>query len=198
MINNTKIILASSSESRRRILKNTNIWFGVVKPKDNETYYKKKLLKEKKTPKQISQSLSFLKANSVSIKMKNKYVVGADTVVSLNGKIINKAKNIKDAKKKIKKISGKKHQITSSAHLLYNSKIVWRCTQTSIISIRKLTKQDIDAYIKEAGRGVVKSAGCYQAEKSGPQIIEKIKGDFYNVLGFPLLEFVSYIKKKNL
>ena len=106
--------------------------------------------------------------------MKNRYVVGADTVVSLNGKIINKAKNIKDAKKKLKKISGKKHQITSSAHLLYNSKTIWSCTHTSIISIRKLTKKDIDTYIKEVGEEIVKSAGCYQAEKSGPQIIKKI------------------------
>ena len=195
MIFNNNFILASSSLSRYKILKNNNLNFSVKHPKCNENILKKKLIKKKIPIKNISLELSKFKALSVSKLNKNKLVVGADTVIDLGGVILNKAKNINDAKKKIFNISGRKHLIYSSASVFLNEKEIWSRTQKSTIKIRKLSKIEINEYILGAGKKILSSVGCYHAETTGPNIIEEITGDFFNVLGFPLFPFLKFLKK---
>ena len=100
-----------------------------------------------------------------------------------------------DAKKKILKLSGGKHQIISSASICLNNKQIWSKQQTSTITLKKLNNEQVDNYLKETGKSVLSSVGCYQAEKLGPQIIKSIKGDFFNVLGFPLFPFLVFLSK---
>jgi len=130
-----------------------------------------------------------------SIKKKDTLIIGADTAIDLKGQTINKAKNIKEAKKKIKKLSGTTHEIYSTAVAYYNNKLVWKKTQKAKITIRKLSEKEIQNYLKECGKQILTSVGCYQVEKKGPNIIEKIEGDFFCVMGFPLFPFLFFLKK---
>ena len=123
-------------------------------------------------------------------------VVGSDTIIEFNKKIINKAKNLKEAKKTLIKLSGNKHLIYSSAAAYYNNRLVWKKTQKTKVKIRKMSTKEIDTYLLCVGKKVLQSAGCYQIEKNGPNIIENIVGDFFNVMGFPLFPFLSFLKKK--
>ena len=92
-------------------------------------------------------------------------------------------------------ISGKKHFLYSSVSVFYNNKEIWKATQKSTIQIRALSEKEVDKYLAKTGKKILSSVGCYQAESLGPNIIESIKGDFFNVLGFPLFPFLNFLKK---
>ena len=194
MLFNKKFILASNSKSRFYILKNNKLNFQQVSPTCNEELIKKKQINENISPKKISLCLAINKAASISKKYYNCLVIGSDTTIDLNNKIIEKAKNIKEAKKKIKKLSGKKHAIYSSAAAYYKNKLIWKTTQKTTIKIRRLNKKEINEYIKKTNKNILLSVGCFQIEKEGPNIIENIKGDFFNVMGFPLFPFLKFFK----
>jgi len=193
MFFNNNFILASTSKSRKKIFKNINIPIKTIRPNCDEGILRKQLLKKQYTPKKISLELARLKSKSISLTNKKHLVVGSDTVIEFEGKIINKAKNTNEARAKIKKLSNKKHIIYSSASVFYNNKEVWNATQKSTIKIRRLIEGDIDAYLKKTEKKILSSAGCYQAESLGPNIIENIEGDFFNVLGFPLFPFLLFL-----
>tara|TARA_B100000575_G_scaffold293658_1_gene305790 strand:+ start:1536 stop:2177 length:642 start_codon:yes stop_codon:yes gene_type:complete len=190
-------ILASSSKSRFKILQNAGIRFKQVKPLCNEDEIKKNILS--KSPIVFVKKLSFEKAKSVSMSKKyfNKLTIGCDTIVYFDKKIFDKASNIKEAKYKIMKLSGKKHKIVSGLTVCYKGKKIWQCSETTEITIRNLTKKQIDNYLKDAGSQILQSVGCYQIEGIGPQIIENIKGDFFNVMGLPLFKLLKYLEKQN-
>ncbi len=196
--NNNKFILASSSKSRYKILKSCGLLFVTQKPKCNEDKIKKKLISEKKTAKKISLELARLKAKSISKKNKKRLVVGSDTIIYYNKKTLNKAKSMLKAKKTIKMLSGNTHYIYSSASAYYNQKEVWNTTEKTLVKIRKLKDKEIDLYLKKSGKKILFSVGCYQIEALGPNIIEKTKGDFFNVMGFPLFPFLNFLKKFNI
>ena len=156
---------------------------------------------KKKGAKQLSLALALSKAQSSKNIKKNKYYIGADTIIEFNGTKINKAKSFAEAKKKIKMLSGKKHIIYSSVAVFYNKKIVWKTSQKTSVFFRKLSNKDISDYLKSCDKSLLSSVGCYQLEKNGPSIIEKIKGDFFNVMGlplFPLLVFLIKHKSDNI
>ena len=136
------------------------------------------------------------KALSVSKKNIKHLVVGSDTIIIFNNKIINKAKTIEEAKKKLRKMSGKKHQIISAASVCLNNNQIWSYQQTSTIHMTALNQKQINIYLKKTGKNILSSVGCYQLEKVGPQIIKSIKGDFFNVLGFPLFPFLNFLSKR--
>ena len=144
-------------------------------------------------PRTISQNnldLSFSKKNTKHL------VVGSDTIILFNNKIINKARTIEEAKKKLQKLSGKKHQIISGASVCLNNKQIWSYQQTSTIHMNTLNQKQINTYLKKTGKNILSSVGCYQVEKLGPQIIKSINGDFFNVLGFPLFPFLTFLSKR--
>ena len=194
MFINTKFILASSSKSRRSLLKNVGLSFYSINPKCNEELLKKKLLKAKKKPKAISSELSKAKAKSISNLKRKLLVVGCDTVIDFKGVIIDKARNIESAKKKIRMLSGKTHTIYSSISVYKNNNLVWKKTIGTKVRIRKLKTKEVDDYFKRSGKEVLQSVGCYQIEKRGPEIIQNIRGDFFNVMGFPLFDFLFFLK----
>ena len=195
MFFNKKFILASNSKSRFSILKKNKLNFQCISPTCNETLIKKQKIKKKISPKTISLCLAKNKAISISKKNQNSLVVGSDTIIELNNKIIARAKNINEAKKKLNKLSGKKHIIYSSAVAYYKNKLIWKTTQKTTIKIRKLNKKEINEYLKKTDKSILDSVGCFQVEKDGPNIVENIKGDFFNVMGFPLFPFLVFLKK---
>ena len=198
MLINTPFILASKSLSRRKLLKNNLLNFKQIKPVCDEEVYKKKLIKKNKSPTQIATELSKLKAKSVSQFKKNILVVGSDTIISFKGRLIEKANNMTEAKEKIKMLSGKNHTVASAVSVYYNNKLIWFNIEKTIVKIRKIKNKEIDNYLKKTGKQILNSVGCYQIEKNGPYIIENIKGDFFNVMGFPLFSFLLFLKSFNI
>jgi len=198
MFFNNYFILASKSKSRSFLLKNNKLKFYQISPTCNEELIKKQKIKEKLSPGKISLCLAKNKAISVSKKKCNSLVIGADTIIEFNNKILKKAKNTKEAKKKLKKLAGKQHSIYSSAAAYYKNKLVWESTQKTTIKMRKLNEKNIDDYLKKTNKSILNSVGCFQIEKDGPNIIEYIKGDFFNVMGFPLFPFLLFLKKFNI
>jgi len=192
---NKKIILVSNSKSRALILKKNKIRFTQTSPICDEEKIKKLKKFKNKKPKQMSLILATQKAQGIKKIKKDIYYVGSDTVIDFNGKQINKTKNLKEAKKIIKKFSGKKHTIYSSAVIFYNNNIIWKKTQKTEVFIRNLSEKEIFNYLKMCNKSILGSVGCYQIEENGPLIIEKIKGDFFNVMGFPLFPFLTFLKE---
>ena len=195
MLLNKKFILASNSASRYKVLKNAGLRFTKTSPLCDEDYVKKQLIKNYINKKNLPKLLAKEKALSVSTKKPNELVVGSDTIIIFKNTIINKAKTLDEANKKLQKLSGNKHQIISGVSVCYKNKQVWSTQQTSTIVIKKLNSKQINDYLKLTGKDILSSVGCYQAEKLGPQIIKSIKGDFFNVLGFPLFPFLSFLSK---
>ena len=175
MLFNKKFILASKSKSRSFILNNNNLNFIQIPPDCDEELIKKQNIRKKVSLKKISLYLAKSKAQSVSIKRKQTLVVGSDTIIDL-----------------------KKHHIYSSAVAYFNNKLVWKTTQKTTVKLRKLNKEEINQYLKKTNKSVLNSVGCFQIEKDGPNIIENIKGDFFNVMGFPLFPFLKFLKKFNI
>ena len=196
MVLNRQFILASNSASRKKLLKNAGLNFFTKSPLCDEDYIKDQLLKKNINKKKLPKLLAEAKALSVSKKNTKHLVVGSDTIILFNNKIINKAKTIREAKKKLQKFSGKKHQIISSASVCLNNKQIWSYQQTSTIHMNTLNLKQIDTYLKKTGKNILSSVGCYQVERLGPQIIKSIKGDFFNVLGFPLFPFLIFLSKR--
>ena len=138
MFINKKFILASSSNSRYKILKQNNLNFFKKKPTCNEELIKKNLIKKNKKPIQVVKYLARAKAKSINFKYPQQLVVGCDTIILFNNKILDKAQDLNSAQKKIKKLSGKEHKIISAASIYKNKKQIWSCIQTSKVKIRKL------------------------------------------------------------
>jgi len=187
-----KFLLASKSSSRYKLLKNAGLVFQTAIPNCDEGRIKAQLLKSKISIKNLAKYLAREKAMSVSNKTNN-LVVGSDTIIIFQNTLINKAKNLSQAKSKLKKLSGKKHKIISAVSVCHKEKQIWSAQQESTVTLRKLSTDQIDHYLKKTGKEILSSVGCYQAEKLGPQIIKSIKGDFFNVLGFPLFPFLSFL-----
>ena len=196
MLINKKFILASSSKSRYKILKLNRLNFIQVTPTCKENIIKERLKKKKYRPEKIVKILASEKAKSISILHPKKTVVGCDTIIIFNNQIIDKATNTKEAKKKLLKLSGKNHKIMSSVSVYENEQEVWRFSQQTTVKIRKISNDYINIYLKKCGKQILGSAGCYQIESLGPMVIENIKGDFFNVMGFPLFPFLKYLKNK--
>lgn len=195
MFLNKPFILASNSASRHKLLKNAGLIFTKTSPLCDEDLIKTKLIKKLINKRNLPKLLAKEKALSVSLKKPNELVVGSDTIIVFKNTIINKAKTLEEAKKKLHKLSGNKHQIISGVSVCYKNKQIWSTQQTSTIQIKKLNQTQINNYLKKTGNNILFSVGCYQAERLGPQIIKSIKGDFFNVLGFPLFPFLSFLSK---
>ena len=196
MVLNRQFILASNSASRKMLLKNAGLTFFIKKPLCDEAYIKDQLLKKNINKKKLPKLLAEAKALSISKKKTKHLVVGSDTIILFKNKIINKAKTIDEAKTKLQKLSGKKHQIISGVSVCLNNKEVWSYQQTSTIYMKTLNQKQINTYLKKTGKNILSSVGCYQVEKLGPQIIKSINGDFFNVLGFPLFPFLTFLSKR--
>ena len=197
MITHNKFVLASSSLSRFKILKNSGLTFIRKKPTCNEEDIKKKLKSKGLKPSLIAKKLSYEKAKSISLQQKyNSYtVLGCDTLIYLNNRVFDKAKNLKEAKKKILELSGKKHKIVSGITACRSGRKVWQCSETTEVEIRMLSSTQVDFYLKKTGRQILGSVGCYQIESLGPNIIRDIKGDFFNVMGIPLFKMLNFLEK---
>ena len=188
-----KIILASKSGVRKQILNKNDIDCEVIPANINEDQIKESLLKEKATPKLISKNLAELKANKVSEKKFNEIVLGADSVIDLNGKLISKPTNRKEALNILKELNGQRHQLISSACISKNGFMIWNFTDASTLTMKKLNLDEIKSYLAKIRDKELYAYGVYQIEADGRSLFSKIKGDEDTIMGLPVKQIKEYL-----
>ena len=191
MIN--KIILASKSEVRKKILYQNNITCEVISANIDEESIKKSLLKEKATPEIISKNLAELKANKVSEKKPEELVLGADSVIDLSGDLISKPTNREDATNILKKLNGKRHQLISSACISKNGSMIWNSTDASTLIMKKLNLDEIKSYLAKIRDKELYAYGVYQIEANGRSLFSEIEGDENTIIVLPIKQIKEYL-----
>mgnify|MGYP000874495734 CR=1 FL=1 len=190
-----KIILASKSGVRKKILKENNIDCEVLPANIDEESIKDSLLKEKATPELISKNLAELKANKISEKKQNALVLGADSVIDLNGELISKPTNREEALNILKKLNGQKHQLISSVCISKNGSMIWNFTDASVLTMKELNLDEIKLYLSKIKDKELYAYGVYQIEAEGRSLFASIKGDEDTIMGLPVKQIKEYLKK---
>jgi len=189
-----KIILASKSKVRKEILDKHDI-FSEVKPSNvDEDIVKESLLKEKATPEIISKNLAELKANKVSSYQKNLMVLGADSVIDLDGELISKPNNREEAFIILKKLNGKKHNLISSVCISKNGSMIWNYTDKAELTMKNFTEKDLKNYLSKISDEALYSYNVYQIEGEGRNLFSNIVGDANTIMGLPVLKIKEYLK----
>ena len=189
----TKIILASKSKVRKEILDKNNIP-NIVQPSNvDEDVVKESLLKEKATPEIISKSLSELKACKVSQNNIDELVLGADSVIDLNGELISKPTNRDDALNILKKLNGKKHNLVSSVCISKNGTRIWDYTDKATLTMKNFNEVDLKKYLSKISDEALYAYNVYQIEGEGRNLFLNIQGDEDTIMGLPVKKIKEYL-----
>ena len=181
-----EIILASKSKVRKDILNSNKIYCEVIPSNVDEDSVKMSLIKENATPEIISKNLAEIKANKVSAKFVNKLVIGADSVIDLEGKIISKPVNRKEAFDIIKLLNGKSHYLISSVCISKGGSMIWNYTDKAILTMKDLTDKELEIYLAKITDEALYAYNVYQIEGEGRNLFSKIEGDENTIMGLPI------------
>ncbi len=188
-----KIILASKSEVRKKILDKNKIDCRVEPSNIDEDAVKESLLKENATPTVISKNLAELKANKVSQKFINEIVIGADSVIDLEGEIISKPKNRQEALKTLEKLNGKTHHLVSSVCISKGGSMIWNHTDKALLTMKNITGQELEVYLKKISDEALYAYNVYQIEGEGRSLFSKVEGDKDTIMGLPVKKIKEYL-----
>ena len=190
-----KIILASKSKVRAEILKRNYIDFEVSPSNIDEENVKIGLLYNGATPELISKNLAELKANSVSLKFHDKIVLGADSVIDLDGELISKPKSRDNALQILKKLNGKKHFLISSVCISKNGNMIWNYTDKSLLTMKFFPDKDLVDYLSKLPDDIIYAYNVYQIEGVGKTLFSNITGDKDSIMGLPISKINKYLEK---
>jgi septum formation protein len=190
---NDKIILASKSKIRRRILKDNSIDCIVEPSNVDEDSIKESLLKEKATPEVISKNLAEIKANKISQRLNTDLVLGADSVIDLKGEIISKPNDRNEALKILLKLNGKTHHLISSVCISKNGSMIWNYTDKAALTMKKLSKEELEKYLNKITDEALYAYNVYQIEGEGKFLFSKIEGDENTIMGLPIQKIKEYL-----
>ena len=188
-----KIILASKSKVRKDILNNNNIPNEVKPSNIDEDVVKESLVKERATPEIISKNLAELKANKISLNELNQLVLGADSVIDLEGELISKPENRKEALQILKKLNGKIHYLISSVCISKNGEMVWNHTDKAILTMKKFSDEDLIEYLSKISDEALYAYNVYQIEGEGKKLFSKIEGNENTIMGLPVEKIKEYL-----
>ena len=187
------LILASKSKVRKEILNKNNITCIVEPSNVDEDLVKKSLLNEGANPEIISKNLAELKANKISQKKNGEIVLGADSVIDLEGEIISKPSDRKEALKILKKLNGKKHYLISSVCISKNGAMIWNCTDKAELTMKKMSDEELNKYLDKISDEALYAYNVYQIEGEGRSLFSKIEGDEDTIMGLPIKKIKEYI-----
>ncbi|HJN84637.1 MAG TPA: Maf family protein [Candidatus Pelagibacter bacterium] len=188
-----RIILASKSKVRKKILEENGI-NCLVKPANvDEDLAKKNLLKKKATPLIISKNLAELKANKISQKSNGEMVLGADSIIELNETIISKPFNRDEALKILQKLNGKKHHLISSVCISKNGSMIWNYTDKAALTMKKMTIEELKVYLAKIKDEALYAYNVYQIEGEGRSLFSKIEGNEDTIMGLPIKQIKKYL-----
>ncbi len=192
-----KIILASKSKVRKKILADNDIECDVIPSNVDEDSIKKSLTTEKATPEMISKNLAEIKANKVSQSFKNKIVLGADSVIDLDGEVISKPTNRNEALQILKALNGKTHHLISSVCISKNGKMIWNYTDKASLIMKKFLLEELEIYLKKIPDEDLYAYNVYQIEGEGKKLFSDIEGDENTIMGLPVKKIKDYLKNLN-
>ena len=190
-----KIILASKSGVRKKILDENNIDCEVIVSNVDEDEVKESLIAEGADPLLISKNLAEIKSTKVSKQNPDRLVLGADSVISLNNELINKPKSRDEALKILKKLNNSKHLLISSVCISRNGAMIWNHSDSSELKMKNLSNVDLINYLKKIKTEILLDYGVYQVESKGLELFEYIKGDHNSIMGLPIKDIINYIKQ---
>ena len=189
-----KIILASRSKVRKKILDRNNITNTVEPSNIDENIIKLSLLSEKASPEIISKNLAEVKANKISMKYPDKLVLGADSVIDLEGKLISKPENRETALEILKKLNGKAHHLISSVCISKNGMMIWNYTDKARLTMKNFTKEELKQYLSKISNETLYAYNVYQIESEGRHLFTSIEGDENTIMGLPIKKIKEYLK----
>ena len=189
------IILASRSGIRKKILEENNIKCEIIPSNIDEDSIKESLIKEKAIPEIISKNLAELKANKISEKKPNELVLGADSVIDLNGKLISKPTNRDEAFNILQKLNGQKHRLISSVCISKNGSMIWNYMDASTLTMKQLDSDEIKSYLAKIKDKELYAYNVYQIEGEGRSLFSKIEGDESTIMGLPIKQIKEYLIK---
>ena len=193
MLNN--IILASKSKVRKNILKKNKISCDVEPSNIDEDMVKQSLLSEKASPEIISKNLAELKANKVSLKNQEQIVLGADSVIDLEGELISKPRNRKEALLILKKLNGKSHHLISSVCISKNGSMIWNYTDKAELKMKDFSVKELEKYLSKISDNALYAYNVYQIEGEGRKLFSQIIGDENTIMGLPIEKIKNYLKE---
>ncbi|RFC62968.1 Maf-like protein [Fulvimarina endophytica] len=190
------IVLASSSVHRRELLKNAGVDFTTDPAELDERALEAPMKDSGTAPDEIAQILAEAKATDVSERHPGSLVIGADQTLSLGDRVFHKPANMEEARRALLSLSGKTHHLNSAVVLVENGAVVWRHTSIAALTMRELDPGFVGRYLAHAGQKALTSVGGYQIEKEGIQLMEAIEGDYFTIIGLPLLPLLKELRAR--
>ncbi len=187
------IVLASGSEIRAQLLRNAGITFAVVKPRVDEEMLKAALAAEGASPRDTADALAEAKARKVSLKHPERLVIGCDQVLDADGRLLSKPATKAEAVAQLKALSGNRHMLLSACVLYHETKPVWRHVGQVRLTMRTLGERYIEAYVERNWESIRHSVGAYKLEEEGVRLFARIEGDYFTILGLPLINLINYL-----
>ena len=191
----SNLILASKSKVRKKILEKNNILCDVEPSNVDEDMVKESLLSKKASPEIISKNLAELKANKVSSRNEERIVLGADSVIDLEGELISKPQDRKEALTILRKLNGKEHHLISSVCISKNGSMIWNCTDKAKLKMKNFTEKELEEYLAKISDSALYAYNVYQIEGEGKKLFSEIIGDKNTIMGLPLKKIKDYLEK---
>lgn len=193
-----KIILASGSAIRKTLLQNAGLSFDVLPARIDEVAIKQSLLAEGAKPHDIAAALAEYKAQRVAGKFPSALVIGCDQVLVCDGRIYDKAGDLAEAEATLRALRGKPHQLLSAVVIYDAGEPVWRTVGRAQLIMRNFSDDFLAAYLERNKADILTTVGCYMLEAEGVQLFARVQGDYFTVLGFPLLEVLEFLRNRSV
>jgi septum formation protein len=191
----TRLILASGSKVRARLLKAAGIAFDVIAPHVDEDAVKESLLAEKAPSRDIADTLAALKASKVSTSHPDTLVIGADQVLVFEGELISKSPDVRSVRALLRRLAGRKHELIGAVVLAKDGAVVWRHVARAELTMRDFSEIFLDAYLARNGEEILSSVGGYLLEGEGVQLFSHIAGDYFTILGLPMIPLLGALRE---
>lgn len=189
------LVLASGSPTRAKLLHDAGLAFEVVVPQVDEATVKEALLAEGMAPGDIVNALAELKALRVSQSRPAELVIAADQVLAFAGALVNKSPNLEEARRLLRRLSGRKHELLTAAAIARAGSVVWRHLARAELRMRPMSEAFLEGYLARQGEDILGSVGCYRLEGEGAQLFSHVAGDYFGILGLPLLPLLSALRE---